>query len=133
VDEPQQIRPTDARVGSYVGLGAGYLLIGALLLVWLSSTPTGIMWLALGVLCLAFGLLKRSTRVIVDTAGVGLTNALRRRYRWMAWSQVRDVRLDPPGGPRLLTVAMRGGHEHRLPPLSEPDTGAVLEAFRRSR
>jgi hypothetical protein len=114
-------------------MGAGYLLMSALFLVWLSSTFTGIVWLAGGVVFLIFGLVKLSTRVVVDQAGLGLTNAVRHRYRWTTWAQVRDVRLDPPGGPRLITVSRRDGHEYRLPPLSDADTGAVLEAFARSR
>jgi hypothetical protein len=133
VDEPQLIKPTRSGAGAYIGLGVGWLLMGAVLLIWLSSTTTGLMWLAVAAVFVVVGLVKASTRVVVSNVGLGLTNAARRRYRWMAWSQVGDVRLDPPGGPRLITVAMLDGHEYTLPLLSEADTSAVLETFRRSR
>lgn len=63
----------------------------------------------------------------VDLDEDGMT-VRRFRRRRLAWSDVRALRLDPRGGPRLLRAELARGELVELPLLDEAGTEAVLAA-----
>ena len=63
--------------------------------------------------------------VDLDAAGVTVRRFRRRR---LEWSDVRALRLDPRGGPRLLSAEVARGALVYLPLLDEAGTEAVLAA-----
>lgn len=69
----------------------------------------------------------RQTHATVDLDTAGMT-VHRFRRRRVEWSDVRALRLDPPGGERLLRVETARGELVALPPLEEEGTEAVLAA-----
>lgn len=69
----------------------------------------------------------RQVHAGVDLDEGGMT-VRRFRRRRLAWSDVRALRLDPRGGPRLLRAELDRGELVELPLLDEAGTEAVLAA-----
>ena len=74
----------------------------------------------------------RLTHATVDLDGSGMT-VRRFRRRRLEWSDVRALRLDPRGGPRLLRAELARGDLVELPLLDEEGTEAVLAAHAAAR
>ena len=51
------------------------------------------------------------------------------RPRWIAWTDLVDVYVDPPGGQRHVRLALRGGGKVELPSWSDEGNRVVADAY----
>ncbi len=120
-------RPSRANTVLIVG-GVAYC---ALMGIWMLSqgtwAPTALLLVGLG--WIARGVMLRRARVSVRSDALVVHSGYR-RARAVAWQDVQGLRLDRPGGQRLLRF--HDASRHRpvvLPELSLEDAAVVLSAY----
>lgn len=108
----------------FVGLlavAAGVVVLGLVL-------PDGWTFLPMSTLFVLYAWMTwKQVHAGVDLDEDGMT-VRRFRRRRLAWADVRVLRLDPRGGPRLLSAELARGELFYLPLLDEAGTEAVLVA-----
>ncbi len=106
---------------AYVALGAVLLgSIGAIILVRESRAWTSAPLLVLGLWLVVRGALLRRARVEVGKDRITV-HAGGIRAHTFTWSEVTELHVDPPGGPRLLRVTLSNGASLVLPELTDAD------------
>lgn len=122
-------------IGIYFGLGTTLAVLAFLVLLTLTGKvvwPSSPM-LLLGVAPILQGLWGRAARVELEATGLRVYSNRHPLGRWVAWNQVADLRVDPPGGPRHLRLKLFHGAEVELPPLVGDGHQLFGAAFQRSK
>ncbi|MEW1957581.1 PH domain-containing protein [Kineococcus sp. NPDC059986] len=119
--------PSSLRAGTVFVVVGVVVVVAVGLLIAVSGRWQVSPMALLGVGHVVRGVLLRRARVVLLHDGL-VVNTGGVRDRHLAWADVAQVVVDPPGGPRLLRVRLREGGEVRLPELSEDDRARVLAA-----
>lgn len=117
--------------GSFLLATGVILLVGHVLTGWDGwSDVYLVVWILLqGTGYVLTELALRRQKVLLTPYGVGVSGV---RTQWSAWTDVVAARRDPPGGSRLIRLALAGGKERTLPELSDDDSERLLTADRAS-